>query len=407
MKRLTTLLLLASIATATADWPQFLGPERNGIIAENISAEFTGDEPEIEWSYDVGSGFAGPAVAGGVVYIFHRQGDTAVLEALTTEAGRPKWKFSYPTDYRDDFGFDNGPRAVPLVANGKVYLFGAEGMAHCLNAKTGEAIWAKGLRKEFAADKGFFGRAPSPLLAGGTLVLQIGGEGAGILGLDPETGAVRWKATEHEAGYASPIVAEVEGKRCVLAFTREGFLCLDPTDGKIWIEEPHRSAMDASVNAASPVSLHGGRLFLSACYGVGAVVLELDPAARTSKTVWQHGDRLDCHYATPVLFKNHLIGFHGRQETGTELRCIDAASGKVAWNTGRLPAGSVTLAGGTLIVLTERGELILAEADVARFEASARGQILANGTRAYPAISEGRLFARDKRHLVCVKLKAS
>ena len=280
-------------------------------------------------------------------------------------------------------------------------------MIHCLASDTGKQIWKHDLRKEFGAGKGFFGRACSPLMASGILILQIGGERATILGLDPSDGTVKWKAAKHEAGYASPIVAEVEGKRCVLAFTREGFLCLDPADGKIWIEEPHRSAMNASVNAASPVSLRGGRVFLSACYGVGAVVLELDPAARTTKTVWQHGDRLDCHYATPVLFENHLIGFHGRQETGTELRCIDAASGAVKWQSGRLPAGSVTLAGDTLIILTERGELILAKADVAGFEAIARGQILANGTRASPALSEGRLFARDKRRLVCVKLKTS
>mgnify|MGYP001815915007 FL=1 len=145
-------------------------------------------------------------------------------------------------------------------------------------------------------------------------------------------------------------------------------------------------------------------MFLSTCSNVGAALWKLDPSAGTVKSLWAAGDRLDCHYATPVPAGERLIGFHGRQETGTVLRCIDAATGEVAWSSERLPAGTVSLAGNTLIVLTERGELILAEADADEFKPTARGQILGNGTRALPAISGGRLYARDTKRLVCVDL---
>ena len=392
--------------TSIADWPQFLGPERDGVARDQkILPAFPGDEPEIVWSRPVGSGFAGPAVADQVVYLFHRRGDRAVLEALSSDKGEPKWTFEYATNYRDDFGFDNGPRAVPLVADGKIYLFGAEGMLHCVEAAKGERVWAKDLRTELDADKGFFGRASSPLLAGGTLVLQVGGAGgSGVVGFDPKTGAMKWKATDHEAGYASPIAAEIDGDEYVLLFTREGLVCLDPADGQVLIEQKRRAAMHASVNAATPVLVSPGQVFLSACYDVGAAVLKLDPGAKMAAPLWDEGGRLDCHYATPVLKDGHLYGFHGRQETGTVMRCIEAATGEIAWTSERIAAGSVTLCGDTLLILTERGELILAEATKAGFKPGARGQILGDGARAFPALADGRLYARDKKRMVCVKL---
>ncbi len=399
-----TCLLLAS--PAGADWPQFLGPHRDGRAPDaKVAGTFAGDGPQIVWRHEVGSGFAGPAVAGGSVYIFHRKGDRAVIEALTADSGEPRWEFGYATDYVDDFGFDNGPRAVPLVAGDKVYLFGAEGMAHCLDAKSGAELWSKDLRGTLGADKGFFGRAVSPLLAGGSLILQIGGDRAGIVGLDPDDGSLKWRSPPHEAGYASPVRATLAGRGYTLHFTRAGFVCLDPAGGKVVIDRRHRSAIGPSVNAASPVFVPPDKVFLSACYGVGAALWQIDPARGEVTPVWAAGDRLDCHYATPVLYDDHLIGFHGRQESGTELRCIEAAGGGLKWSSGRLPAGSATLAGDTLVALTERGELVLAAADTERFEPTARGQVLANGTRAYPALSGGHLFARDKRQLVCVRLK--
>jgi outer membrane protein assembly factor BamB len=399
----TYFLLLAG--TALAEWPQILGPTRDGVaVTDTIGTDFPSGEPEIVWSKAIGSGFAGPVVAGGKVFVFHRQGDEVHLDALDASKGEQLWRFSYPTDYRDDFGFDNGPRAVPLVAEGRVFINGAEGMLHCIDSETGDKVWAKDLRKEFNADKGFFGRAPSPLIVGDTLILQIGGEGAGIIGLNSKDGNLIWKATDHECGYASPIAVTLGGQPRVLAFTREGFVCLDPTTGKVLIDKRHRAEMHASVNAATPIFFEPNRVFLSACYGVGAALWEISPDKGTTSEIWSAEGRLDSHYATPVRFGNHLIGFHGRQESGTVLRCIDATTGKVAWASESMPAGTVTRAGETLVILTERGELLLAKADRTAFEPTARGQILGNGTRALPALSDGLFFARDTKRLVCVKL---
>lgn len=400
-----SILLAFSASLKGGDWTQFLGPYRNGSTkGENLQAEFPESEPKIIWRHKVGSGFAGPVVNAGRAFIFHRQGNKAILDALSTADGKTQWSFEYHTDYNDDFGFDNGPRAVPLIHEEKVYLMGAEGTAHCINAVTGTCIWSFDLRQKLSSKKGFFGRACSPLIIEDSLILQAGGKDAGIIGLDLQTGKLKWKATNHEAGYASPVVATIAGQKIAVCFTREGIVCLNPSNGKIIVEHAHRSSMNASVNATTPVMVANDRVFISACYGVGATLWKIIPEKNKLAPIWKTNQKLDCHYATPVNFNGHLIGFHGRQETGTELRCIDTLTGDVKWQSGRMAAGSVTLAGKTLVILTERGELILAKASENSFKPAARGQILGTDTRAMPALSNGHLFARDKRHLVCVKI---
>ena len=388
-----------------ADWPQFLGPHRNGTTQnESIPFEFADGEPEIEWEHSIGNGFSGPVVSNGHVVISHRKGNRAVTDALNIEDGKPVWAYEYETDYVDDFGFDNGPRAVPLIHSKSVFIFGAEGMLHSLDAKSGELIWKRNLRKELGSSKGFFGRACSPIIIGNTLIIQAGGKGCGIIGLDPAKGTLKWKATDHEAGYASPIASKIGNQEIAILFTRTGFLCIEAISGKILIEKAHRATMHASVNAASPVLIKPDEVFLSACYGVGASVWKINPENRKINKLWELKNQLDSHYATPVQFEGHLIGYHGRQETGTEIRCIESSTGKVKWSSGRIPAGSITLANKTLIILTERGEMILAPANTDKFKPSARGQILGAETRAMPALSNGRFFARDKKKLVSIKL---
>jgi len=390
-----------------ADWPQFLGPERNGTNkTENIPLEFTDGEPKIDWEHPIGSGFSGPVVSNGRVIIFHRKGGRAITDSLAIENGKRAWTYEYETDYIDDFGFDNGPRAVPLVNNGKVFIFGAEGMLHCLNTESGKLIWKKNLRKEFGSTKGFFGRACSPIIIGNTLIVQAGGKGCGIIGLNPRNGMLKWKSTDHESGYSSPIASKIGKQAIAILFTRTGFLCIEAVSGKILIEKKHRAEMHASVNAASPVLIKDDEVFLSACYGVGASVWKMDLENRSVKPLWESNELLDSHYATPVQFEDHLIGYHGRQETGTEIRCVESSTGKVKWSSGRMPAGSITLANKTLIILTERGEMILAPANQREFKPSARGQILGAETRAMPALSNGRFFARDKKKLVAIKLNS-
>lgn len=397
-----SLLFAASLSSHAGDWPQFLGPNRDCHAAadEKIAAEFPGGDPETVWSIPLGTGYSGPAIANGRVYIFHRKDDEAVLQALNVSDGKEQWQFSYATDYEDDFNFDDGPRATPLVADGRVYIFGAEGILHCISAADGKLIWKKDTIAEWPSEKGFFGRACSPMIAGGVLIAQIGGkDGAGIIGLDPASGEKKWQATNDEAGYASPVSF---GKN-VACFTREGFVLLDPVTGKIKVEKKHRASMHASVNAATPLVIGKDRVFLSACYDVGAAVWQVSEKSIIQE-IWAAGDRLDCHFGTPVLVKDRLYGFHGRQEQGAEFRCIDATNGAVKWASPRLGIGHVIAVGTQLVILSEKGELLIHPTGGDTFAPTLRTQILGAGIRAAPAFAQGCIFARDKKQLVCVKL---
>ena len=161
---------------AAPDWPQFLGPARNGVYSGPPLAEtWPAAGPRKVWQKSVGQGFAGPVVVGDRVILFHRVGNEEVVEALDARTGKAHWRYAYTTAYRDDFGFDEGPRAVPVVANGRVYTFGAEGQLHAIDVATGKRIWSVDTMRRFGVRKGFFGAAGSPLVEDGRVIANIGG----------------------------------------------------------------------------------------------------------------------------------------------------------------------------------------------------------------------------------------
>ncbi len=394
-------LFLAAGRLPAADWPQWLGPDRSGGVDGDPSA--TGAEEaafRTAWKVPVGAGFSSPVVAGPHVYLFHRRGDREILSAWEADGGKPVWEVGQPTDYVDDFGFDEGPRGTPVVAGDAVFTFGAGGRLSCHARSDGVLRWSVDTVARFGAGKGFFGFACSPLVVDDRVVVQVGGrDGAGVMAFRVADGAVVWKAVAAEAGYASPVRAEGLDGRPVLAFHREGLTALDPATGAERAAFPWRSRQQASVNAASPVVLPDG-VFLTSSYGTGAVRLRWD--AGRWIPVWQGDDSLSAHYATPVHHRGHLYGFHGRQEYRGVLRCIDAATGKVRWEGDDRASGTLVRVGERLVVLLETGELLLVAADPARYRELVRRQVLGSGCRSVPAVAGSRIFVRDPRTLVCV-----
>lgn len=397
--------LLTSTAVKGTDWPQFLGPTRDGIYtAQDISAKWPQEGPTVVWQKKVGWGFAGPAVAEGKLILFHRLENRETVECLNATNGEPIWKFDYPTQYKDEFGFDEGPRAVPTIAQGKVFTLGANGEFHCLNFSDGKKIWSIDIRKEFSAEKGYFGLVCAPLVEGKAVIANIGGQnGAGIVAFDIENGKVLWRATDEEASYSSPVAATIDGKRRIFCFARSGLVMLAPDTGEVLASHTWRSRSHASVNAATPLVI-GNKIFLSACYETGAIVLELK--GNKFEVLWSGDDQLSNHYATSVQRDGFLYGFHGRQEQGQVLRCIELATGKLRWEHAGFSAGTVTLAGDTLLVMTEKGQLVQVAARSNKFEEMNTAQVLPFGVRAYPALAAGRFYARSKDKLVCLDLRA-
>ena len=396
--------LAATVVTQAAnDWPQYLGPSRNGVYAGPALADAWGaNGPKAVWRKQVGQGFAGPAVVGNRVILFHRVGNEEVLESLDAATGDSVWRYAYPTRYRDDFGFDEGPRAVPVVADGVIYTFGAEGQLHAVDLAKGTRLWSEDTMKRFGVPKGFFGAAGSPLVEGGRVIANVGGDKAGIVAFEAKTGKVLWSATDDDASYSSGVAATIGGHRLGVFLTRDSLLGLDPASGMVQFQRRWRARIAASVNAATPIIV-GDEIFVSAQYGPGAGVLRVNGSQLTD--VWTSDDVLSNHYATSVFYNGYLYGFHGRQEFGPSFRAVEFETGTVKWSQEQFRAGSVLLAGDRLLITREGGELILASASPQAFKPIARAQILQGVVRPYPALADGLLYVRNENTLVCLDLR--
>jgi outer membrane protein assembly factor BamB len=392
------------VQSPAADWPQFLGPTRNGISTETgLLAAWSKEGPPKLWDRTVGAGFSSPVVAGERLILFHRVDNDEVVECLDAATGQSRWKFAYETKYVDDFGFDEGPRATPVIAGDRVYTLGADGDLHCLELATGKKVWSHRLNAEYQVRKGFFGVGGSPLLDDGKLFVNVGGRDAGIVALEAGTGKELWKATRHEASYSSPTAATVAGTRHIIFLTREGIVSLDPATGAIRFSKQWRSKNRNSVNAATPLIVDDV-LFVSAEYNTGAFAGRI--GKDSLQEIWSGENILSNHYNTCIPYQGYLYGIDGRADIGVaQLRCVELKSGTVKWSESPFGCASLILAEGRLIALTEKGELVLIEATPAGYREKARATLLEKPCRSAPALSNGRLFARDPKRLVCWNLK--
>ncbi|MGH6630015.1 MAG: PQQ-binding-like beta-propeller repeat protein, partial [Burkholderiales bacterium] len=319
--------------------------------------------------------------------------------------GKPLWKFDYPTAYRDDFNFDPGPRAVPTIADGKVFTYGADGTLHCLSLADGKKLWSVDCKKDFAAAKGFFGRACSPLVEGKAVIVNVGGKaGASIVALEKDTGKVLWKAVDDEPSYSSPTAATIGGQPFAFVLTRGQFVGLEPASGKAYFTFPFRPPVSASVTGAAPLII-GDQAFISAAYDLGAILFRFKDGK--PEKVWTGDEQMSLQFTSAVHRDGCLYGLHGRHDFpgGTELRCVELKTGKVRWSQPGLSGANVMLAGDQLLVLCENGQLLRVVAKPDKFAETARAQILGSGVRAYPALADGLFFARDKGRLLCVDLR--
>lgn len=396
-------LILVSGLVFAADWPQYQGPERNGVSSETgLLLNLPKDGPPKLWEKAVGEGFSGPVIQGNRCILFHRVGDEEVVESLDASSGKEQWKYAYPTRYRDSYGKGDGPRATPVIAGGRVYTLGAEGTLHCLDLENGKRVWSRSLMEGYGARPGFFGIATSPIVEGDLLLVNVGGKEAGIVAFNKNDGKEVWKATDHEASYSSPVAATIAGKRQIFFFTREGIVILDPASGAVRFSKRWRSRNNASVNAAAPLVIDD-HVFFSSSYATGAILLHVGDGKFDE--VWKSDEALSCHYNSAVRRGDYVYGIDGRQEEGARLRCIEWKTGKVQWTKEQFGCGSIILADGHLIVLDESGDLVVVEATPEGYREKSRASVLSRPTRALPALANGRLYARDDKKLICLNLK--
>jgi outer membrane protein assembly factor BamB len=394
---------VAPAAGLAGDWPQILGPQRNGKAAgESIALPLPTAQAATQWEMPVGQGFAGVAVSQGSAVLFHRLGDELVVQRLDADTGQARWRVSFATSYRSTISPDDGPRCVPLLDRQRVYLLGPGGELCCLRLDDGQQVWARNIVQDFRVPDSYFGAGSSPIVEGDKLLLNAGGpQGAGIVALALADGATLWKSTSEGASYSSPVAATIGGTRHLVFVTRLHVLSLDPQDGKVRFRFPF-GARGPTVNAANPLVL-GEHLFASASYGVGANWSKIGPSAATE--VWANDDVMSSQYTTCMEHEGFLYGIDGRQDMGrARLRCFDPRSGTVQWTEEGFGTGNLILAGDKLLIMRTAGDLVVVAADPRAYRELARMPIFDTTVQALPALSDGLLLVRDTRRLKCLRL---
>ncbi len=391
-----------------ADWPQILGPNRNGQAAETeLMAHWKPDQLTPKWSLNIGSGFAGAAIVDGKVLIAHRVGNSEMLQAVDLANGTQHWVTPWMATYASSINPDSGPRCVPTVAKGKVVCYGAAGDLVCANLLDGKVLWRLQARREYQAEDGYFGAGSSPLVINNVVIVNVGGQLGGIVGLDLDTGAKLWTATNHDASYASPIQASVQGKVAAIVVTRLHAVVLDPTNGKI-LGEISFGSRGPTVNAATPIPIGSGKYFLTASYGVGATLL--DTSSGSIEQVYRGDEVLSSQYNTPVQIGPNLIGVDGREDMGSAaLKAFDPLTRKEIWRKENLGTAHLIAVGQKVLVLGLDGSVRLIDGTANEYRELAVGSLPQGTYRAIPALAGKQLVVRDSRgdgtgKLYCIAL---
>ena len=401
--------ILSAVAAATAsagDWPQILGPARDGVaVEESLADRWPAAGPAKVWSRPVGAGYAGVAGTAERLVLFHRVDDREVVEALDPATGAAVWRQDHPTSFAPQVGGNSGPLCVPLIAGSRVVTYGAQGVLSCDDLVTGERLWQRPTHREFDAQEGYFGAGSSPILVGDTVVVNVGGKRgeSGVVGFAIADGATRWSVTQEPASYAAPTRVDLDGVPHVLMVTRYAALLLDPATGAVRWRFPF-GQRGPTVNAATPLVFPDGHLLVTASYGIGSVYAAFDAAAATP--VWEGADALASQYCTPIALGDHVYAIDGRDDgpPGT-LTCLVRGSGTVAWAERGFGYGTLMAADGKLIAVKTGGEAVLLRPDPTGPRALATARLLRGTIRALPALVDGRLIVRDDTTLAAFDLR--
>lgn len=416
---LVSLLALAASHALADDWPQWRGPKRDGVWRETgLIERFDGPQLPIQWRAPVGSGYSGPTVADGRVFVTdrHLEPSTEGVHCFDAKNGKLLWEFVYECQYK--IGYPAGPRAAVSIDEGRAFALGATGRLHVFNVSNGSIAWKKDLEKEYKIRMPIWGIAASPLVYRELVILQIGGaEGACLVALDKKTGSERWRALNDDASYAAPIIVEQNSQPILACLTGQHVVGLKPETGEVVWKYPFPPTRMV-ISIATPV-LDGDHLFVTSFYD-GSLMLRLAADRFQVEKLWalrgsdeKHTLALHSIISTPLAMNGYIYGV----DSYGELRCLDEQTGSRIWESGQATPhvrwGTIHMVrnGDHVWMLNERGDLIIARLSPKGYHEISRTHLLDPTEEqlrqrggvcwSHPAYADRHVFARNDREVVC------
>ena len=421
-------LALAGARLWADDWPQWRGPNRDGVWHETgIIEKFDKPQLDVLWRVPLSSGYCGPTVANGRLYVADRVTSPTQMERVhcfDAETGRRIWSQAYDCPYVR-VQYTAGPRASITIDEGRAYCLGTMGHLFCFDAANGDILWSKDPKAEYKVRVPIWGIAAAPLVVDDRVVVHLGGrDGACVVAFDKKTGQEKWRALDDPPSYSAPILIEQAGQRVVVCWTGERVVGLDPLTGALCWEHPYPPRPGHGIQCIATPVLHGDYLFVSSFFE-GSLLLKLDQSKLAVEPVWRrmgqserNTDSLHCCISTPVLLGDCIYGV----DSYGELRCLELLTGNRVWESleavpqDRWSTIHFIQNGDKVWMFNERGELIISRLSPQGFEEISRAQLIKPTTAqlprrggvcwTHPAFANRRVYVRNDEELVCADLSA-
>lgn len=400
------LTLLVAVVALADEWPQFLGPGRHGISPEKNLVRSWKDGPKIAWRIPGGVGMSAVAVDKDLAFTMaHRKGKQTLI-AIKAKTGDIAWETPVAPEYRNQMG--DGTRATPAISDDRVIVFTGEGILAAIGRQDGKIVWSVDTLAEAKAEPADYGMASSPIVIDDKVIIHLGAAEAAVAAYNLKTGKRVWAHGNDPVGYSSPTILELHGEKQLVCFVGGSVMGLDPATGKPRWRYPFET--DFGCNIATPIGVDGG-VYISSGENHGGTLLDLEPSAGgfTAKERWTSfgpSSVLRSEWQTPIQIDGYLYGFDNVGGAGpvSHLTCIEAKTGKRAWQKQRFGKGNFIAADGVLYILTIEGQLVTVEVSPKAFTEISRAKLVGK-TRTAPSLANGLLFVRDDKEIVCVDLR--
>lgn len=374
------------------DWANWRGPKGDGVSSESgWTTKWPRGGPKRLWRAKVGVGYSAISVAGGRAYTLGNSGGKDTVFCFDAASGEVLWKYSYACPSGKSY---RGPRSTPTVDGKRVYTTSREGDLLCLTADKGKRIWRKQLRKTYGVRPGKWAMAGSLVIVGGKVIVDVGI----VLAFNKKSGKLLWKSKKAKAAYSTPAVFSRGTRRLLASFNASSLAILDLKNGRLLMTHPWKTPN--GINIATPI-VFDGKVFLSSGYKTGCTLVDI--SGKKAKELWRNKN-MSNHCNSSVLYKGYLYGFNGNVGGGGALVCLELKTGEVKWSHKGLGTGSLMIADGKLVVLGERGDLLVAAASPEKFDVIAgAGKVLGGICWTMPVLSGGRIYCRNAGgDVVCV-----